>query len=50
MKHNAGNKHKHCFNLRCQHCGMEIMVKSPDECPGKDIMFVCCGESMKRQK
>lgn len=50
MKRKSTKKMKHCYDLLCQNCGMEIMVKSPNECPGTDIMFICCGESMKIKK
>jgi RNase P subunit RPR2 len=41
---------KKCYDLFCPQCGMSITVKSAKECPGSDVMFVCCGESMKIKK
>jgi len=41
---------KKCYDLFCPSCGMSITVKSAKENPGTDVMFVCCGESMKIKK
>jgi len=48
MKNRKGTKK--CYNLSCSECGMSITVKSAKECPGSDVLFVCCGEAMKIKK
>ncbi|MBS4015677.1 MAG: hypothetical protein KGZ86_04500 [Candidatus Latescibacteria bacterium] len=50
MKSKMTNKAKHCYDLFCAQCGMGIAVKTRGECPGTDVMFVCCGETMKLKK
>jgi RNase P subunit RPR2 len=41
---------KKCYDLLCPACDMSIMVKSAKECPGSDVVFVCCGEALKMKK
>lgn len=43
-------KDRYCYDLLCKNCGMEISVKTLGECPGDDVIFICCGESMKVKK
>jgi len=50
MKSRMTKKMKRCYDLQCLNCGMSISVKSATECPGTDVVFVCCGESMKLNK
>ncbi|MEO0074602.1 MAG: hypothetical protein ABIK31_00630 [candidate division WOR-3 bacterium] len=47
MKH---KKVKYSYNLYCKNCGVELQVKTTDECPNRDILFICCGEMMRRKK
>ncbi len=41
---------KKYYDLSCPTCGVSITVKSAKECPGSDVVFVCCGEAMKIKK